>query len=144
MARVYVKPQSSSAMKVYITNLSEKSIAQAALIVDAAMVEVADKAKAEILSNHINPPTIKKDGITLVDTGEYVEKIHSRRVSQRLWYIGLPDGVHASGVSYRNMWMWLRYGTARMPARPHIDTAFGTALKIVIDRLRASGFKVKG
>jgi len=109
--------------------------------------DVVAEAKREVMANEIQPPS-KKAGITLVDTTQYVEhfgRFQGRKAGGEFShnYAGLPpSGTHGpSGVPWDTIYRWLRYGTARMPPRPHIDTAFRRLLPTLPARFRAAGFR---
>jgi hypothetical protein len=88
----------------------------------------ASKLKDYIRSNAVVPPTIRTaSGITLIDTGAYVNAIAVRVVR-------LPGrGRKGSGKAVvrvvlppreQKLALWLEYGTSKMPARPHWQPVF--------------------
>ena len=151
--------------KTWVSTLAER--ARVAIVVsrDTALEEAALEARAEILSNQIQPPSKKSSGqrtgagdtmpytypaapknpTTLVDTGTYADAIGVYSTSDGTKYVGLPpSGVHSpSGLPWATLYRWLRFGTARMPPRPHIDTAAQRVFAKYGKKLRSMGFLVR-
>lgn len=128
----------------WLRTLMERAEKKAQIVIRDTLADGAKAAQAEIRSGAIKPPSKKKDGVTLIESGEYVDSIgvyKDKRTGN--WYLGLPEGDHPSGVAWIDLWMWLRYGTATMPARPHIDTIFLQAIPPALYRhLRKHGFRL--
>jgi len=57
----------------------------------------------------------------LIATGDYTKAMGSFRVSKWVWGVGLPSGKHKpSRLTYAQLWEILEFGTALIPARPHV------------------------
>lgn len=111
--------------------------------------DAARAARQEIWENRIRPISKKRVTnpklITLLDTASYVGAIQARTSRTGGWYVGVPqEGVHPpSGVNWVQLWKWLRFGTARMPARVHIDRAVKKVFKRAPEYFAKEGLAVR-
>lgn len=153
-----------NAVTKWMANAASK-VAELAFTLDSEVLEeAAVEARAEILANQVMPPSQKstgqapKDGsapysypanvgsqTTLVDTGTYADAIGVYSAGKTK-YVGLPPtGTHSpSGLSWDTLYKILRFGTARMPPRPHIDGAAQRVFGKWRKKLKTMGFIVDG
>lgn len=131
-------------LKEWLTSLPSRLMKVSDEIEDEILQEAAAEARREILANEIVPPSKGGKGITLIESGTYVKSIGVYRNAEGIKYVGFPpEGVHRpSGLEWHKLWRYLRYGTARMPARPHIDTAMAKAYKKLPLKFKLRGFNL--
>lgn len=126
---------------------TKRDLPRIAGVVDQAIHEkIAEVARDLIRQGRIAPPS-GNGGNTLMDTEEYVDRIAAFQNADGSWRVGLPDEQHPRGdVNLQDLYVYLEYGTSRMPARPHIGAAGRSVLATgqIGAILIAMGFELRG
>lgn len=86
-----------------------------------------------------------RDTRILIAFGFYVWAITAFEMGKWVWAAGWQEAIHPpSGLPYSRLWAFLEYGTAKIPARPHVAPIAARALKKFPQLIRDSGFKYVG